>query len=180
MKKKINRNSSYPNFHSFKIYLNLPSIIKNCSSKIEKNATVLNEFENSKKLSSKGVLTKLYKKTSIKKRINLSNQNIKRENFQEERINRNINKKITKQPTMKKSKSVLDILKREDSEEFDLYMKQSKEFLSKKIKEDKNFLSKLKAIKRKVYINQKSYPLINNNPFFFHIGIIKANSLQHK
>lgn len=81
---------------------------------------------------------------------------------------------------MKKSKSVLDILKREDSEEFDLYMKESKEFLSKKIKEDKNFLSKLKAIKRKVYINQKSYPLINNNPFFFRLGIIKTNSVQHK
>ena len=148
MKKKINRNSSYPNFHSFKIYLNLPSIIKKYSSKIEKNATVLNEFENSKKLSSKGVLTALYKKSSIKKKINLSNQNIKR--------------------------------KREDSEEFDLYMKESKEFLSKKIKEDKNFLSKLKAIKRKVYINQKSYPLINNNPFFFRLGIIKTNSVQHK
>lgn len=68
MKKKINRNSSYPNFHSFKIYLNLPSIIKKYSSKIEKNATVLNEFENSKKLSSKGVLTALYKKSSIKKK----------------------------------------------------------------------------------------------------------------
>ena len=180
MKNNINRNISLPTFHLFKKKINLSTSINNYSSIIDLHNNYLGKLQNAKIYLSKDTLSsdipEINKKMSLKRGNYGIEKSISQKNFPEiiNSNRRNIINENINEYSYQRNKSVIDLFKNEDSQEYKKFIKENYDFYNKKIKPNTILLKKYNQIKSKIKIyNQKKPNLLYGIPSYIHFQSLK-------
>ena len=180
MKNKFNRNISLPTFHLLKKKINLSTSINNYSSIIDIHNNYLGKLQNAKKYSSKDIFSSFIPEINDKIKLKRGNFGIEKSIYQKDFPEINTKKKINiinkniNEPYYKRNKSVIDLFKNEDSEQYRKFIKENYEFYNKNIKPNSILLKQYNQIKSKINIlNQKKPNLLYGIPTYIHFQSLK-------
>ena len=180
MKYNLNRNIGLPTFHLFKKKNNLPTSINNYTSIIDNHYNYLVKLQNAKRYTSKEIFSSIIPEINKKKTHKKGNYGIEKSISQKNFPNiinekkRNIINKNINEHYYKRSKSLIDIFKNEDSEEYRKFIRENNEFYNQKIKPNKILLKKYNHIKSKIQLFHKKNPLLlYSSPSYIEFELLK-------